>query len=356
MNAGYAQQQPVQSQAPQAAPAAQQPAPAPQPTGPPPGAKRPPRGRRDLSQLPVEHVEIDESVVEQKLFSPAALGIMAGMLAIGLIFGTFGSKASQARSVYDAQTKAANTVREDVKPFVETAQKVADKATKLDPTKPQYDVIKALADEKFVPPPSLMGGNAAFIGGDNVYNVTQFAAKATTFKQLLDRHNYETKIDKEELDQLLEGNELLQGNKKFAVLYNHKQLLEHLKGKSDDKDFKPGAGRLVMLEKFETDEEGNVTYESLANKSEGQINVKNIIPIEKSEMIKTGGQNALQRYKRRVEVIRFYAADLKKSTSGLVEGLSAVADRGGAPLIQLSVPEAPAGEAAGGAAAPPAKE
>jgi len=111
-----------------------------------------------------------------------------------------------------------------------------------------------------------------------------------------------------------------------------------------------------MLEKFETDEEGNVTYESLANKSEGQINVKNIIPIEKSEMIKTGGQNALQRYKRRVEVIRFYAADLKKSTSGLVEGLSAVADRGGAPLIQLSVPEAPAGEAAGGAAAPPAKE
>jgi len=171
----------------------------------------------------VEHVEIDESVVEQKLFSPAALGIMAGMLAIGLIFGTFGSKASQARSVYDAQTKAANTVREDVKPFVETAQKVADKATKLDPTKPQYDVVKALADEKFVPPPSLMGGNAAFIGGDNVYNVTQFAAKATTFKQLLDRHNYETKIDKEELDQLLEGNELLQGTRslRFSTTTNN---------------------------------------------------------------------------------------------------------------------------------------
>lgn len=300
-------------------------------------------------------VEIDESVVEKGLFSPATIGIMAGMLVVGLVFGSFGSKASQARSVYDAQTRAAGTVRDDVKPFVDKATEVAGKAAKLDPTKPNYELVAQLAGEKFVPPPGLMGGNAAFIGGDNVYNVTTFAAKATTFKQLLDRHNYQTKIDKEELDQLLEGNELLQGNKKFAVLYNHKQLLAHLKDKKDDKDFKPGGGRLVLLEKFETDDEGNVTYESLANKSEGQVNVKNIIPLEKSEMIKTGGQNALQRYKRRVEVIRFYAADLTKSTNGLIEGLAAVADRGSAPLLQLSVPEAPAGEGAAAGEAPAAK-
>lgn len=323
----------LQQKAPEPAPA--------RPVGPPKGFKRPGSGHRDLSRAEVGHVDVDESVVERSIFSPSVLAMLGGMLVLGLVFGSFGAKASQARSVYDIQTSAATNVREDITPFIEEANKTASLAAKLDPTKPQYDVVEQLTKAKFVPDAGILGGSAAYIGGGNVYNITQFIAKAATFKQLLDRHNYVTKIDKAELTELLEGNELLQGDKNFAVIFNHKRLLEHLKNKGEDKDFKPSRGSLVLVDKFEVTDEGDVTYESLQDKSKNAVNVRNVVPIDKAEILKTGGQNALQRYKRRVEVISFYAADLKKSTNGLLEGLSKVADRGSAPLLQLSVPDAP---------------
>ena len=229
---------------------------------------------------------------------------------------------------------------ERVEPKIEASKDVAKKVASLDPTSPNFEAASALAAMEFAPEPGVLGAGAAYVGGDNVYNVTEFQGKALAFKQLLTRHDYMTnKVDKEELEQLVQGNELLQGNKNFAVRYNYKQLVNHLKDQGDDKTYKPLPGSLVLIDEFKVDDDGQVGYQSLSNNQKVTESVRGIIPIEKTEIFKTGGQNALQRYERRVKVLKYYAQDLEKATTGIVDGLGELAHRGEAPLLQLSIPE-----------------
>ncbi len=314
------------------------------PIGPPPGAKRPKpkRSRPNLEDLPVQDVDIDESVTESSMFSPQFIVVMVGMLGLGLLFGIFGTRAQQARGIYANQTRAATKVRDRVKPKVETARDLADTVAKMNPTEPDFELAAALPEEDFVPGPGVLGSGAAYIGGDNVYNITQFQSKAAAFEQMLKRHNYMTNtVDKEELKQLIEGNELLQGDKNFAVRFNYDQLLNHLKAQEPATAYKPRPGSLVLVEEFKVDEEGNVAYQTPGGESSGKESVRAIVPLDKSEILKTGGQNALQRYKRRVDVLKYYALDLQKSTSGLLAGLDTLADRGDPPLLQFSAPDPP---------------
>lgn len=314
-------------------------------TGPPPGAKK--AAKRRLEELPVQHVDIDESVAERPVFSPAVFGIIGGALVVGLAFGFMMSTSSNARSLYDNQTEGARMVRDKLKPAVAEAEKGAKAVTALNPNTPEFDKVSALAKIKIAPDPGLLAAGSQWIGGGNVYNITSFASKAAMLQEMIKRHDYLTnQVDKEELEKLVEGNELLKGDKNFAVIYNHKQLLDHLKNKRDDKAFKPANGSLVLIDKFEVDDEGNVPYARINSKNEGAWPVRGVIPLKIDDILKTGGETALTRYKRRVGVLQFYAKDLLKSSGGIVDELDKLADRGGAPFLQLSNPEPPPAEAA----------
>lgn len=335
-------QQPAPQAAPQAAPVHQGPPPGAKPIiGPPPGAK-PPTARPAYESQPILDIPVDETAGQRSTFSPAFLALVGGTLVMGLVMGYIFASSSQLKRLYNAQTEAAKTSRERIKPSMEEAKKVIAQVKGLakDTTKPNYEVAASLAESKFVPDP---GAVNSMIGGSNSYNINQFMAKASVLKQMLKQHNYMTNtVDKAELEELVKNNDILQGSKQFAVIYNYKILLEHLKSGGDDKGFKPTEGRLVAIDKWEVDDKGEVSFKNLADNKEASFSVKGVIPLNVSEILKTGGQNALQRYKQRVETLAFYAEDLDKGMGGLVEGLDKLADRGEAPFIQLTASEPPA--------------
>lgn len=347
---------------PQAAPVHQGPPPGAKPIiGPPPGAK-PPTARPAYESQPILDIPVDETAGQRSTFSPAFLALVGGTLVMGLVMGYIFASSSQLKRLYNAQTEAAKTSRERIKPSMEEAKKVIAQVKGLtkDTTKPNYEVAASLAESKFVPDP---GAVNSMIGGSNSYNINQFMAKASVLKQMLKQHNYMTNtVDKAELEELVKNNDILQGSKQFAVIYNYKILLEHLKSGGDDKGFKPTEGRLVAIDKWEVDDKGEVSFKNLADNKEASFSVKGVIPLNVSEILKTGGQNALQRYKQRVETLAFYAEDLDKGMGGLVEGLDKLADRGEAPFIQLTAseppaaPTPPADDAAPAAPAAPAPE
>lgn len=355
-------QQPAPQAAPQAAPVHQGPPPGAKPIiGPPPGAK-PPTARPAYESQPILDIPVDETAGQRSTFSPAFLALVGGTLVMGLVMGYIFASSSQLKRLYNAQTEAAKTSRERIKPSMEEAKKVIAQVKGLakDTTKPNYEVAASLAESKFVPDP---GAVNSMIGGSNSYNINQFMAKASVLKQMLKQHNYMTNtVDKAELEELVKNNDILQGSKQFAVIYNYKILLEHLKSGGDDKGFKPTEGRLVAIDKWEVDDKGEVSFKNLADNKEASFSVKGVIPLNVSEILKTGGQNALQRYKQRVETLAFYAEDLDKGMGGLVEGLDKLADRGEAPFIQLTAseppaaPKPPADDAAPAAPAAPASD
>ena len=279
---------------------------------------------------------MDESAGQRSAFSPAFIGLVAGAVVLGAILGYFFASSSQAKRMYNAQTEAAKQVRDRVKPSVEAAKQINGQIAKIAQASatPDYESAAKLVELKFVPEASSIN---SLVGGSNTYNINQFMAKASVLQQLLKQHNHLTNnVDRKELEELVKNNEIVQGNKKFAVIYNYKTLLDHLQSKKTDAEYKPTEGRLVAIEKFEVDEKGEVSFLNLSDNKQATYSVRGVIPLNVNEILKTGGQNALQRYKQRVETLRFYAEDLDKSTQGLLEGLDKLADRGEAPFIQLS--------------------
>ncbi len=300
-------------------------------------------------------VQIDESVAERPVFSPAVIGLIVGVLVVGVIFGYMFAQSSQARGLYDNQTEAAKDLAEILKPKVEASQQVVKLVATMDSSKPEYDKTSKLNEIKFVPEAGTITSKTVFLGGGIIYDTTTFMSKASTFKQLIKRHAELTEKDKDELDQLMQGNELLSSDKGFAILFNEKPLVEFAsKEKRDPKKFQPKPGTLVSINEFKVDDEGKVAFTHLGSENGGTWPVEGVLPLKKTDLLKTAGtENALARYKRRVDTLKRYALDLNKHVDGVLEPVQEVAQRGGAPVLQLSAPDAPSGASK---PAEPAKE
>ena len=239
-------------------------------------------------------------------------------------------------------------MRDAIAPKLVETKKAVGLVSQMIPTKPDFAGATAAAAVDFVPGGGVFSGNGIRIGGDNIFSITQFQSKAAMFKRALEDHDRMTnKVDKEELDQLLGGNaDLLDGNQRFAVLYQHEVLLDHVKEERADDQYLPPNGSMVKITAFKVDEDGNVSYQSLNNNEERKISVRNVIPIKSGEILKTAGaNNALTRYARRVNTLKFYAQDIDKSMTGIEDNLNKLAERVDAPIIQVTSAEKPAEEA-----------
>ena len=321
--------------------AAAPPAAAPPRPGPPVGVKRP-KAKRDLSRLPVHDVAIDESVAERSTFSPAVLGLMVGVLLMGLLFGYMFAQSSQARGLYDKQTVAAEELLEVITPKLQKGQEVVQAIGAMDASKPNYEATAAINAIDFVPSAGTINARTVFLGGDIVYDITTYMSKATTLKQMIRRHEDLTLQDKEELDQIMQGSELLNSEKLFAIIYNHKQLLDHTSSKSADDQYKPNNGRLVALDALTPDDEGKLPFTYVNSTTTGEWPILGVIPLQDKDLMKTEGKNnALERYKMRVDTLKRYALDLDKHIATLDVPIKEVASREGAPLFQFSDPSTP---------------
>ena len=330
--------------------------------GPPSGLK-PQRSKEPAfnpAALPVSHVEVDESVAKKSVFSPAMIGLAVGMLVLGVAGGYMVSSVSNAHQLQSAQENAGARAYTSLVPSVEASKKAVAMigAIAQDPTTVNYEIPTKMAELAIVPKNPQING---FLGSSNIQNINLYMAKAGALRQLIKQHERMTNVvDKEELKKLEEDNKVIQGNKKFAVMYNHKALLNHLKSKAKkgekvssgaaDKGYKPPAGRLVLLDEWKTDDEGTVEFTSLSSNQKNRRSVLDVVPIDASEILKTGGQNALQRYMKRVKTLQYYAQDLQtKGMADLLGPIKELAERGGEKVNAAAATATPA-------AAPAAKE
>jgi hypothetical protein len=348
------QQAPAPAPAVQTAPAPRVAAP-PVASSPPPTASRPVSSRPAPAAMPVEDVDVDMSVMDSNLFSPKFLAMMGGALVVGLLFGYLFSASSQARATYAAQKQGANQVRDIVVPKLVETKKAIDMVAAMDPNKPDFSTAAAAAELDFVPQ-GIFAGNGIRIGSDNIYAINQFRANASLFKMMLADHDKKTnKVDKEELEALSGGEnaDLLDKNSRFAVLFTHDVLLKHIAEEVPDAQYMPPKGSMVKITGLEIDEDGNVAYQSLNDNQERKISVRNLIPMNADQIIKTAGANtALTRYKARVNALKGTAVLLQNSMTNIEDNLNKLAERDDAPLIQVTASETPAeGKPAEGAPA-----
>jgi len=147
---------------------------------------------------------------------------------------------------------------------------------------------------------------------------------------MLKQHDRLTnKVDKEELEKLMKDNKVL-NESGFGVLFDFKYTLNN--GGNDN--YRPKMGTLVAFKKMD-EKSHEVEVEFLGSGEKGKVPVQGFIPIDKGQILKTGGQNALQRYQQRVRRLKFQAKKIAKYRDGFMAPIDKVADRGDAPLVQF---------------------
>jgi len=314
-------------------------APAPRP-GPPPGASGPPPTARPKvkepkpapAPLPVMDVDVDEEAGKASTFSPQFIALVGAAVVLGIVFGYMFAVSSQSRKLYAARKRDAEDIKTKISGDLDEARKVFGIIAALDPNKPDFDAVEKLNNIEFVPSGALFTGESILIGGENVSNLTIFQSKAAVLKEYIKEHHRMTlERDRKELVELMKSNEALQENKAFAVIFVPGAIIDLANENRDDltkdKGFKPPRGTIVALPPgADSNDEGEVPYIDLNSKKEGTWPVRGLLPISIDQIVKTGDQNALQRHAQRVKALKFFAIEMSKASSGIIQGLDRVVD------------------------------
>lgn len=261
----------------------------------------------------------------------AALAVAA---LVGAAFSWAGMSAVNANQLIEIRQNDAKKLRDAVKPKVANFEETNAKIAKLSGLAPDLDLAKDIADDDFVVPGSVLASVTIPLEGMATDNVANYAADTTALKQMLNDHVRYTSADAEELQKISDENKAVQENAGFGVVVDPKKIAENF----DKEGFVHERGRLVGFKKF-LEKEGKVEITILPAGDVRQVEVNQFVPIEAAEILKAGGQNALQRHKMRIANIKFKANQIEKYRDSLVDSL-----------------EMAAGGTSSGAAAAPAKE
>ncbi|MFU8806784.1 MAG: hypothetical protein ACNA8W_23460, partial [Bradymonadaceae bacterium] len=138
-------------------------------------------------------------------------------------------------------------------------------------------------------------------------------------------------VDKEELTQLLEGNDILE-NSRFAALFDFRHALSQ----GGDDGYVPRMGRLVTVSDVTPNENKEVEVVYLNSTRTDQVEIQGLIPLQRGNVLATAGDTALQRYERRVKEIKTLTAKMNEYTPRMLDQLDELASRGSAPILKLS--------------------
>ncbi|RVU48727.1 hypothetical protein EA187_04665 [Lujinxingia sediminis] len=343
-NPAVAAAQPVQSQPSQPAQAAPAPVRAAGPpaaaAGPPPTAMvPPPKAKPEPRPRPVpmsekELAEIDAAASSMEgggIFSKNAIIVMVVLALLGAFFGFFAAQGQNSRQIEVARIEDAKALQESIDPALATFSEMAETIAGLSPSKVDFEAADSLASRQFVVSGEVLSSNRLLLGRDVIHPLTAYMAESAVLGELLAEHKrLTTVVDKAEIERLLSENEVLEEDL-IAVVFDYR----HLFTQGGNDAYRPRPGRLVTLKNLERDGEGMLEASMLNSERTQKVEMQSLVPLERGEILKTAGDNALQRYERRVNEIKERAEKLKQRVNPLSESLGALASASEPPLLSL---------------------
>lgn len=264
------------------------------------------------------------------VFSPKFLGLFVILLVIGLIFGWAAASSGNSSKLYNSQTADALRIQEALESKIANFEEANSTISKLSASEIDFEAAASLAKADFAIDGNVIKGDRLLLGASLIDKITGYTVDSNMLKTMLAEHDRMTnKVDRKELEELKENNELLDKDR-FAILFNYDYLAKN----SGNDNYVPGSdNRLVTVTSMEKDEEGRIEVALLNSGETANVHVQNILPLEKDEILKTSGPDALARYKSRVEHIKHAAAQLDNRTSPLMSNLKQVSSRDKAGLF-----------------------
>ncbi|AWV89129.1 hypothetical protein DN745_07180 [Bradymonas sediminis] len=315
-----------------AAPAASRPPAAAAPAPRPAPQKSAPAAEPAKPRVPQANIQLDDEDLKaagNATFSPMVMGLLGAVLLVGVGFGWAASTSLANSEIYNTQTADGARIHGALEPKVAEFQKAKGMVAKLSATEPDFESAKALAALDFTADGNLMGGGRLLLGSKLISDLTGYSVDAAMLTELLaDHDNMTNNVDKQELEAISQNNELLDKDR-FAVLFDFNYLAKN----NTSDTYSPRPGRLVNVLSMEKDEEGKVEVSYLNSSKTSKTLLQGLVPLEKGELLKSDGPNALQRYQKRVDRIKKMSDRLDNRVNPLMSSLKTLGERDKAGLF-----------------------
>ncbi len=283
---------------------------------------------------------------------PRSIAKMAGLIVvvggISMLFGTCGfvfGSGVQDRAIYNARTNDAKRALEAVQPKVEKIKKLKDQVAKINPLSPNPEDLKVMKDYSFVlEPEEIVGGNL-LLGPERSQALMRFASDTKLLAlQMKRHHSLTTRTDKKELEALAAENKDFQ-SAGFAVLFSGESFVGNYPTKKKKKKITGKdvpKGKLAVVEDPKPIEKDGELYYKVRYRNSGRSfehPLKDMVAIQRADIVKSAGPNAIVRYKGRHEEISQRLQVISQYADSLVTQLEELSSRGGAPLLSVSSSE-----------------
>jgi len=282
--------------------------------------------------VPQANIQLDDDDLKaagNATFSPMVMGLLGAVLLVGVGFGWAASTSLGNSEIYNAQTADGARIHGALEPKVAEFQKAKGMVAKLSATEPDFESAKALAALDFTADGNLMGGGRLLLGSKLISDLTGYSVDAAMLTELLaDHDNMTNNVDKQELEAIAQNNELLDKDR-FAVLFDFNYLAKN----NTSDTYSPRPGRLVNVMSMEKDEDGKVEVSYLNSSKTSKTLLQGLVPLEKGELLKSDGPNALQRYQKRVDRIKKMSDRLDNRVNPLMSSLKTLGERDKAGLF-----------------------
>ena len=265
-------------------------------------------------------------------FSGPIIVLMVVILLVGAVVGFMVSSSANTRQLYTMQTNDASQLRENLKPKIAAFKETHAKILKLSPKSVSYDGAAELSKAEFEVTGAVFPSNRLLLGGEAISLITQFMTDTNDLKAMLKEHDRLTnKVDQAEIKELLESNKE-QLSAKLGVLFDYQGVIKNAK----NEEYLAKEGSIVRFKGTKEDDKGKLRVEQLSTGNELEVEKRNFIPLNTSQILRTGGSNALSRYEYRVKLILFKSTEIEKYADSVIKALDKLADRESAPILQFT--------------------
>ncbi|WP_146618117.1 hypothetical protein [Lujinxingia litoralis] len=257
---------------------------------------------------------------EGGIFSKSAIIGMVVLAFVGAFFGYFTAQGQQSRQIEQTRVEDARALQEAIDPALTSFAGVADRITKLSATEVDFEAAEALGEAKFVVSGDVLASNRLLLGRDVISPLTAYMAQSAVLSEMIAEHRRLTALDKAEIEGLLSENDVLDESL-VAVVFDYR----HLFTQGGNEGYRPRPGRLMTLKNLDRDDEGMLEASMLNSSRTQKVEMQALVPLERNELIKSAGDNALQRYERRVKDLKERTEALKQRINPLSSALSELA-------------------------------
>ncbi len=306
--------------------------------GPPPTqARRAPAASADVSvdfdeALDLKSIGLTDDDVGIGLSAPTIV-LMVLFLVVGLFFGFMASQSTQTRSIESARISDAQSMMAYLEPKLDAMAEAQQIIEGLDPMTVDFDATRRLADLDFMIGGDILPNNRLLLGRPVIAPLNRYMAEsALLYERIQDHHRWTTRVDREELEALMEQREDFVQEEELALAFN----FHHLRGYfMEPETYEPPEGRMVFLRDMEADDEHMVEVRRVDQDNPIRVETGSLIRLDVGDFFRIDRRNALERYEIRVNDLKYRSEEIGRRVEPLREAVAEIADRDRPSLLTI---------------------